>query len=711
VRPLEGFVYCIGRQDFVPGKVEFALTLIYGLVAVAFACRLLRALSTSQKSLLESTAVWLTELPCRDREDGEPFLLEEKDFQRVANDLKLELEKNITELLNTHGVRQKYLQEETKVEAVCVLHVKGHKQKKGSSGRPSLRTFGTRSNLEAALNNFPGPRKSPLAGHAFAIMRREAYVDALLLKKTPLFGLKCLSRLPTYVQRDYTLFKFGVPPWSAVTLRCQRAPPASDIIWTNLHVHRREGWLRRNLLSLLLLVFSLSFVVPVSIAQNIFAVADSFHHGSLGHALDLAPMTTRLLGEAADKLPSYILLVVNSVLLPSLIQLLSDYSRPHLQSRSEYVQFKLNLFYLVMNSFLIPLLGFLTMNKSTVEQGVAYLSKLSQKDTRDALETLGVRTLSAPSELMLKYTANAALITSGCQLLQLGRLCAQCCLCLPFEAWPFPWGYWYAWSMSILVVSLAMSVLMPTQILLATLFFFLLRRVHKECLKTGVFQMKFDMDAVAEISIACWILRGVSIFWILMGLFFFSQPRDSGDMVITLSFLAVPEGCHTFVLPGTNWHVPVQSAVFGALLLTSVGAWYLTYLLSYGGSLERKMWRRVGEGGHAFVVGCVQVAALGLLIGAIWNGTGLHWKQTKVPLHNLFAVVLWFFAITVIAASFIVRHILTRKAKHKTGDMEKLLDQGHPLDLNQLLKEEGMEGMEGLVRQGGSFGRMASTLM
>merc|ERR1740121_3580308 len=135
---------------------------------------------------------------------------------------------------------------------------------------------------------------------------------------------RCRTSLYSTLQNN-ALFKFGVPPWSAVTLRCQRAPPPSDILWENLHVR----WVRITIISwvfrLLLLGFALCLVAPASLSTSLIRVINDAEHTH-----ELPPELYSTLKQLAGFVPSYALLFINTVVFPFLIAYLSSLTNCHL---------------------------------------------------------------------------------------------------------------------------------------------------------------------------------------------------------------------------------------------------------------------------------------------------------------------------------------------------------------------------------------------
>lgn len=770
LRPLMEFEYCRGKYDLVPGFVEFALTIVYGVVVLVFVLTLLRAMSVSTKTRFERHAVWLTGLPRHDREDGEEFWLSGHDFARVAEDLKREIEKRIETVLLETRADPHFVKEDNKVVGVVVLHHPGERGQTfcwarrrvpapatlvsmpvgpralssepidaAPTERPRESTTGELYGTSMSLAPLAPPpkmqtpprseqRHSPklrtrlasrtisaqaldeqealaserrLSGHAFVVMKRDAYVDALLDRSGRLcnceFARRMLQSASKSGRRESTLFKFGVPPWSKVTLRCQRAPPASDLFLKNLHVTWKETWLTRQIGGVILLLVSLSLVAPVSIAATAYEILDNIQDFTPG-ALQMTPENHRMIGQLVDKLPSYVLLLINSVVIPFLITILTGVSKPHLRSRAEAAIFRLNMTYLLLNAFVLPLLGMLTTNRSVLEQFFSYFKMLSSEDSMKALVSLGSHTLQAPSDLMLKYLMNSAFITTGFQLLQLGKGFCSCIYGGKDLSWPFAWGYWYAWCMSIFVICLTMSVMMPSALFMGALFFGNMHHVHKKCFRHGVFDLKFEMDGDAEISIVCWMLRGVAIFWTFMGLFFFSQSSDDVRLMSVLELevpTAGPLDMHLAWPPLIDIYLPRGLCFFCMQLLLAVGLFYMSALFQQGTRLGAKLWSRFGQEGLSLLKFVSRLVSVWLVYFAVSHGAGLLWKRKQVPLHHVAAYLLWALAAFVLLFTLLVEMVAQRLAgRSQSMGLLSQLEIGHTVDLEELREEPGTEFLQ-----------------
>mmetsp|Transcript_303 Transcript_303/g.1288 ORF Transcript_303/g.1288 Transcript_303/m.1288 type:complete len:244 (-) Transcript_303:115-846(-) len=243
-----------------------------------------------------------------------------------------------------------------------------------------------------------------------------------------------------------------------------------------------------------------------------------------------------------------------------------------------------------------------------------------------------------------------------------------------------------------------------------------MHRVHKESFKRGVFDIKREMDGDADAEIVCWMLRGVGIFWVLMGLFFYCQSSYD-DGAVTLWFVKLPgEGVDHVQLPFVGLVVPVPLVWFCASLALSFGLLVTSWMFGRGGMLEIRIWRTVGYGGQVFLICLVRCLACSVLMAALIRGPGLEWKRQEVPHHEAAAFLLWILAASVLIAAWLTRLALQRKARASSSlDLSKLLDQGRCLNWDDLESEEGTHGILEMTMDnptlGTRFGRMKSSVM
>eukprot|EP00928_Gymnodinium_smaydae_P012865 TRINITY_DN14696_c1_g4_i1.p1 TRINITY_DN14696_c1_g4~~TRINITY_DN14696_c1_g4_i1.p1 ORF type:complete len:998 (-),score=185.12 TRINITY_DN14696_c1_g4_i1:65-3058(-) len=659
---------CYGEWDSVPGRVEFGLTLVYGIVVIAFAFRFLFQLYSRNTSRIQRHTVWLTHLPSRDRETGARFQLEGPEFRRVGQDLKRELTKWIKARWSDEfdGEILDESREGAIIEEVYVVHA--------------------------------GDGMDYLAGHAFAVLSKEVYVRLLLHRRGPLPGW-CHWR-------DHTLFKFGMPPWAAVTLRCQRAPPPSDIAWENLHIASRA------FASIVMRIMLFVFVLIVS-APDLSRVLTPWFASLHDEGMISEEVRDRLT-TLCDQLPSLLLLLMNSLLLPIIIELISDAQRPHLKSQSQTTQFLLNLTFLCMTSIVVPCLHLLMGNNSLLNQLLDFYHNNVDKaeswwvNSIAIIRSVGDQAFHLPLFFLQKYLMNATFFSNGFQLIQFSNGLARrfgFAESLPF---PYAWGYWYAWSMSIIYLGLITSVVMPSMLPLCALFFIFTCKVHEVNLRRGAYESN-EMDRFFESRIAASMIQAVAAFWWTMALYFFVQ--DSGDMQVQEGLVHELYVPLVTLIEGTP-SISVGTADISERLVVSGSLLFLAFLSALGsllavrGWLEELLFHRLGGQGPDHIVCLFGFMTIPLLVGAFLWMPNMSWSlgRIEMPEHSVFALILFIFGVCgrlLARATVCVQSRRTRLAGEVKISQDKFVSYGQEdfvRDLAASLRKEGEVTVEALVK-------------
>mmetsp|Transcript_19597 Transcript_19597/g.45579 ORF Transcript_19597/g.45579 Transcript_19597/m.45579 type:complete len:836 (-) Transcript_19597:102-2609(-) len=346
--------------------------------------------------------------------------------------------------------------------------------------------------------------------------------------------------------RPYSYFSFGRAPFGSVTLRCRRAPLPSDVEWKNLHI--KWGELRFALYSGLLFIVMLLLVTPTSMA----AVAPPFAKYAKAELIRWRK-TLQQLGASSEyisndavaeicsvldalansfflrEFPTLILLAINSLALPYAIEALTVASHCKLKSDSETKQKVLNQTFLVINMLIFPLLGV----GSISALAEALLPKSTQDASQSDEEARGIDAhlvdlivthvvKGSPGIFALKYLLNAAFISSAIALTNLPQTVVRglqrWCAVTDKEKseadtpWPFAWGYWYAWAVSALVLTLVMGIIVPSVYPVASVLFLLRYLVDRHNLKWGVYEQGAGGGRLA-VKAACDIPLCVSACW------------------------------------------------------------------------------------------------------------------------------------------------------------------------------------------------------
>ncbi|CAJ1397237.1 unnamed protein product [Effrenium voratum] len=317
-------------------------------------------------------------------------------------------------------------------------------------------------------------RAKKMSGSAFVTFQDKASKQILL------------KDLPTCWRcQQHAYFNFGQPPFNSVTLRCRRAPHPADVLWENLHISYAARLVRFFVGSVLLLIFMLVLVAPLSISSELNVFISELRRGSdalrdkveekLGVSL---PEKEEWWQSLYVQLPTMVLLFINSLLLPYLISGICLFQRSHTLSKAEINQMNLNYVFLVLNQLLIPLLG-LTGMPALLEFLEVKLN--DHKEDISILQLLDGTLLRSPGLFYVRYLLNCAFMTNTNSLLNLPQLCMRW-LFEEAEPWPFAWGYWYAFALATLTTAVSLGSLVPALFPIGALLFGMKYRVDKHIL-------------------------------------------------------------------------------------------------------------------------------------------------------------------------------------------------------------------------------------
>mmetsp|Transcript_147382 Transcript_147382/g.274676 ORF Transcript_147382/g.274676 Transcript_147382/m.274676 type:complete len:920 (+) Transcript_147382:128-2887(+) len=306
-----------------------------------------------------------------------------------------------------------------------------------------------------------------MSGHAFVVFNKERNVRDML-QKTP---HRCDLRDST--------FRFGRPPFSSVTLKCQRAPPPADLIWEYMHVPFCPNYLF-HAVNVLVLVASTAVAVALVIClwdQSL--LAELWKTPPRG---GVAYLDTSWEGPLLQQTATIGLLGFNSLVVPLWVDCISYCRRYFRHKYVELLQLTLNLGILIFGNCMCPVLALFTIRwLFSPSAGLFRFGHLVGKS----------------GAFSLQYALNCTFISNLVTLMQLGRqICRKIklCFCVVTERemkdanapLQVPWGYWYAWSLNIAFSALIFSVLVPSILPVTALGFTLKLAVERRLLADGV---------------------------------------------------------------------------------------------------------------------------------------------------------------------------------------------------------------------------------
>lgn len=354
-------------------------------------------------------------------------------------------------------------------------------------------------------------REKEMSGSVFVTFKEAKHADAILLDSAP----KCCA------WRREGLFTFGQRPFAAVTLRSRKAPHPDDVIWENLQSTYFERCCRFWALASILFVLMSMLVTPTNLNSLVLAMApgSDFRASSIW----LAP---------SHELPTLLLIIFNSGVLPTIIDLIADASRCHQKSACETMRSALNFQVLVFNVVVTPFIGLgmvLDFTSAKNSQLFAYLASQLRDLPSFVGNTFARPGINNPGVFGLRYLITAAFLSNtlmeadlvqrlfqvvgkAMALSDRGRQEAE-------EPWPFAWGYWYAYMLSLMMIGMCICTWVPLTLPIACILFSLKHFVDGKLLKDGTYSLGSsaeDCDFVPAVlrrwrSAAAWL-------WILAGL-------------------------------------------------------------------------------------------------------------------------------------------------------------------------------------------------
>eukprot|EP00927_Polykrikos_kofoidii_P069614 TRINITY_DN6515_c0_g2_i1.p1 TRINITY_DN6515_c0_g2~~TRINITY_DN6515_c0_g2_i1.p1 ORF type:complete len:880 (-),score=102.41 TRINITY_DN6515_c0_g2_i1:361-2943(-) len=402
-----------------------------------------------------------------------------------------------------------------------------------------------------------------LAGSAFVTFKDPRHRD-VLLREGDVFSWSFQS---------FPYFSFGRPPFASVTLTCEKAPHCSDIMWENLHVPKWRRDLVFYTLVTLLFVVMLVIVTAVGIAGFVKPISDFV--GSSGE--DWVPgFVTQSIDTIYKKhswrillkqVPTMVLLFINSVLLPMVIQCISNWERSPLYSLVEQRLLSMNFAFLFLNTIVVPCFGVASLNEL-----LGIILKALNKEV-NLVQDLRSLLLNSPGVFMMKYLMNAVFLSNLNQILQFPQKIYRGCRSILMDVtlrdrqrtatpWTFYWGYWYAWSLSIFAIGVSMGVPCPGSLALVSVYFFIRYAVDKHNLDTGVYTLSTDTEGSLAVRVVRYLRVTVGWWWFVMG------AAAYATKVFGLVVVATPDGMY--------WTARAGESLMVLGVITLLVAWSLT---------------------------------------------------------------------------------------------------------------------------------------
>jgi len=208
--------------------------------------------------------------------------------------------------------------------------------------------------------------------------------------------------------------------------------------------------------------------------------------------------------------PPLVVFLVNSLLTPACISVIAQRQRHWRKSSKEHTILTMNAFFLMLNTFLVPLMSLQSIPR--------FLEHFLQLPLENWATSLGTMFLSSSGGFGLQYLVSTVFLSNGAQLMQLPRL-----LGVRRKEAPFDFGYWYASALSVLTLALGFAVVVPTILPWAALYFTIKLYVDKYNFMYGIVPPGLDSNGrLAHVIFPYWC-GAIALFEFCMGGFFVVQ--------------------------------------------------------------------------------------------------------------------------------------------------------------------------------------------
>lgn len=349
----------------------------------------------------------------------------------------------------------------------------------------------------------------------------------------------CLQHLLDRRRRDclwrYAYFSFGRPPFASVTLCITKAPHPSDLVWKNLSSTQLSRSFRIVVGTVISVSIFLILDVVVTLTNGsvsvVVADVDEFRQFLLLHGWTRVAAIFdpgRVSSILEQEVPTVLLLLINSVVVPLLVAEVAARSQRKLRSRQEKVEWSFNKYFMYMNTLLPPLLGI-----ASAGMFIKYVSRHNYSFFSDfhlevALVNSGV--------FWCKYVLTCTFVSSVVQLTQVPQLLYHFVasrLALTDRdqreaLMPYDWyyGYWYAWTENLLTLCLVGGMFFPVLLPLGALFFFVRRKVDYCVLDRGLFAQGSENEHVLLAAMLTWMETVICLMYLMIGSYAIYKTSD-----------------------------------------------------------------------------------------------------------------------------------------------------------------------------------------
>lgn len=317
----------------------------------------------------------------------------------------------------------------------------------------------------------------------------------------------------------FNMLKFGHVPFTSVTLEYEPAPHPDDINWENMDTPR---WWSESVFLLLTLVLVLFMLAGQAVIMWILGL------GRFGY-------------KVSQHFASLMLLFINRSVLPFPVEWIALAGKFRRKTEGELRQMHLNFWLLIVNTIVVPLLGLQIAQQIPPEL---------KKNPLVFLWCVSFKLLNLPKRLFVGYLFDVTFLTNLYQVLagSLFQLCwwlqRKLTATLPPDTSVLPpdvmrrlaarlqksesrhamaapqygFGYYYAWTLSIVALALLASAEVPCTLLIAALCFCVKVIVDWANLANKVYEIGPEHEGVLITWAVFYMRLCVSGWWFMTGL-------------------------------------------------------------------------------------------------------------------------------------------------------------------------------------------------
>ena len=299
----------------------------------------------------------------------------------------------------------------------------------------------------------------------------------------------------------------------------EHAAASDDIMWENLHMSRVERYMRLFAGNAGLMLLMVTLIAPLAVLEKMSPLLD---HVQSKVSEEEDNLFRVIIG---NYVPSFVVFIINSVLLPYLIQIVAEFEcHTHRSNLNASVLHK-NALFLFLNTVLLPSLS-LTSVTAFIELG--FSTSLSNWN-----DIVGRVLLSSSGAFFVQYLIHASFLGFASQLLDMPqrvsrkwkrynavtdreRHAAE-------EEWEFDFAYNYSERVTVFGVVLLYSAIVPLVLPVGALFFALSWWVDKHNLSNSVYKIQASSNGRLAAAVSRYLLVYVALTEFAIGSFFMVQ--------------------------------------------------------------------------------------------------------------------------------------------------------------------------------------------